>query len=205
MADILPDDILENFLEQLPTFGIEFDDISFLTPTTFMNMIVAELMPLVMDVERDYSVDYYIHSFAAASGKPVLGLNDIFTEFELLFDIPLEIQAYALEDFPDLMTMLEVFSGEFDLIDAYESQDRDAIRASMATEPTDNPYVLHHYHVMYLRGRIFADAIAGLLRATGEPTTFFVTIGFAHIIGGDFWQVLYLLEEKGFDVVPIWK
>ena len=207
MADILPDDILENFIGQLELFGIDFDTISILTPSMFVSMFTLELMEEFVDMERDYSVDYYVANFARANNRPIIGLNTVLSELEFQLNIPLEIQPYALVDF-DIMAIIESFD-EIDLIDAYEVQDIELLREIMSVsfyEGLDNPFVLHTIDVNFnQRCNIFANEIARLLQETEEPTTFFVTIGLGHIIGSPLGHVLQLLEGMGFEVESLWQ
>jgi hypothetical protein len=45
-----------------------------------------------------------------------------------------------------------------------------------------------------------------LLRETEEPTTFFITVGLWHIIGGEGGgQILVRLAEEGFEITPLWE
>jgi len=206
LEDILPEDVFENFITNFATFDVidfEYENIANLTPVTLISDISRAMIEL-LGVSFDLSVDMYIADFAVENDRPVVGLNTAISELELNFDIPLDLQVYALVDFPDFDTLLEYFE-ETGLVEAYERQDRDALLAILEAEYTDNPYSQHMHHIFHKRCRIFAEEIARLLRETQEPTTFFVAIGAAHIVGGNQGQVLYILEDMGFDVVSMWE
>lgn len=206
LEDVLPADVFQNFIENLATFPVvTYEMIAQFTPVAALTVIVqAELMPL-LGAHFDYSVDLYVVRFALNNGRPIIGLNDTFQELELMFDVPLEIQSYALDDFLDWQSSIEAMS-EFQLIEAYEAQDIDMLRhvMSLAFEQEDNPFVQYSRHInFYHRCHIFADEIARLLRETQEPTIFFVTVGIGHLLGDGGGKVFELLADMGFDVAPL--
>ena len=217
IRDILSPDSFQNFLESLellPT--ITYEMIANLTPVG-ASMIIAtvEMLPL-MGIYSIYSVDSYVHAIAMAAGKPVIGLNDIFHEVDLLFGVPMEIQV-TMFDTPadweevdwaaaDWETIVQ-YIVDMGLVEAYEAGNVAMLQSAMGSSVSEvpTPFEEHFHHTnFHVRCHIFADEIARLLRETEEPTTFFVTVGAAHIIGGDFGKVLTLLEDMGFSVVPLW-
>jgi len=217
LRDVLPPESFQGFLESLeilPT--ITYEVIANLTPVgASMVIAMVEMLPL-MGIYSIYSVDSYVHAVARAAGRPVIGLNDIFRELDLLLDIPMEIQA-TMFDGPTDWGEVDWTTSDWDtivqyvvdmgLVEAYEAGDvdmlRNAMRSALSDEPTLFDEYFHHTN-FHVRCQIFADEIARLLRETEEPTTFFVTMGAAHIIGGGFGKVLTLLEGMGFDVLPLW-
>jgi len=209
MADVLPEDILANFQHYLPSFGVAFENVEMLTPAAYARILTNGLLPLTWALELEYSVDFYVLNFALENNKPTFGLEDNFESISRMLDIPMEIQAYALYGFTHMATALdEAVYSSMGMIEAYKNQDRDALLAILDIEHDgyDNPFTRHNNHInFHVRCHIYADGIAALLQETQEPTTFFVTIGLAHIIGGDFGKVLYLLEDKGFEVEALWQ
>jgi len=216
LADVMPPDVFESFLrsiEVLPT--ITYEMIAHLTPVG-ANMVIAmvELIPL-MGIYFAYSVDTYVHAIALYNGRPVIGLNDIFREFDLLLDVPMDVQL-TMFDSPtdweevdwaaDWEAMVQAVV-DMGLVEAYEAGDAAMLHRALASSMSDEPSLFeqHFHHTnFHVRCHIFADEIARLLRETVDPTTFFVTVGAAHIIGGDFGKVLTLLEGMGFEVTPLW-
>jgi len=209
LSDVLPPEIWAGFRENFYSFtriGWYYEDIAHFTPLAVESLIMYEVFEY-MGVERALAVDDYINEFALANNRPVIGLTSSIEQTRLAMDIPLELQAYALAGFPDFDHMLLWFMQD-DFAGIYASQDRDEILRALGDdlpEPTCClAEYLNHIH-LYVRCHIFADEIERLLRETIEPTTFFVAIGLAHIIGSNQGQVLYLLADKGFDVVPLWE
>ncbi|MCL2387591.1 MAG: TraB/GumN family protein [Defluviitaleaceae bacterium] len=209
LEDILPEDVFENFYTNFQTFahlGLTYEAVKNISPITLM-VTLDFVMVNLLGADLSLSVDEYVVNFAEAAEKPIIGLNSILGELTIVHDIPLEIQGYALVNFPTFEQMLQT-ARDVGMADAYESQDIDGIRRlfiDMAALGDDNPYhELFFHNLLYVRCHIFADEIARLLQETEEPTTFFVTIGLGHIIGGGGGIVLYLLEDMGFDPIPLW-
>jgi hypothetical protein len=209
LEDILPAEIFENFVKNIETYfliGFSYDAVKSFTPiaiTTTLELIMYSMLGL--DMEN--SVDGYVAAFAQENNRPVIGLNSAINELDIVFNMPLEIQAYALADFPPFDEMLEIFA-DLGLIEAYAASDLDAIREMFLAPTGDelNPYTeLFHHNLLYVRDRIFAAEISRLLRETDAPTTFFVTVGLGHLLGGGAGFVLEFLEEMGFEITPLWR
>ena len=215
LRDVLPPDSFQNFLDSLNVLStITYEMIANLTPLgATMVITTVEILPL-LGIYSEYSVDSYVHAIAAAAGKPVIGLNDIFREINLLFDVPMDIQLTIFDspaDWEEVNWAAEWETIIQDIIDmgiveAYEAGDVDMIQRAMELSLSDEPTLFeeHFHHTSFhVRCHIFADEIARLLRETEDPTTFFVTMGVGHIIGGNFGKVLTLLEGMGFNVIPL--
>jgi len=168
-------------------------------------MLILEYIGLDLDI--DDTVDGYVANFARNNNRTIIGFEGILEQAQRLWGVPLEIQHYALIDFPDFETLLAYITQDDGLVDAYRRQDLDAIRALLYVGvDNDDPYSQHFRHIMWdERCRIYADGIAELLRNTTEPTTFFFTFGISHIMGGNAGIVLELLADMGFDLIPLWQ
>lgn len=207
LKDFLPDDVFNHFYAMIETFpNITFEMLERFTPA-FASYFIAlvEAMPL-MGVETDYSVDMHIMDFAKDNNKPVIGLNDIFREFDLTFDWPKEVQISALAEFADFETFAEEVS-EMGLADAYDAQDAEWIyrEAILPLRESAEESVYGQFmfdSILLERCVIFAEEIERLLRETEEPTTFFITIGAAHVLFG---YIFDMLQDNGLEVVSLWK
>jgi uncharacterized protein YbaP (TraB family) len=209
LEDIMDEEAFAQFYEAFATFagiGLTYNLIANLTPIALVTTLEVVMLQL-LGVDVTFSVDSYVADFARDAGAPIVGLNSIQREFEIVFDMPLEIQVNALVDFPTLTEMLEA-TADVDLASLYAAQDLDGIRELINFQialGADNEYHEMFYHnLLHVRCHIFADEIARLLQETEEPTTFFVTVGILHIIGGGGGMVIELLDEKGFEVTPLW-
>ena len=217
LADFVPTEIYENFRANIDTFGhmgITYDLINMLrlNPVTITNLISQMMLQMYGDLTISVmdSVDGYIFQFALDNNKPFFGFETIEGQANLLFGVPLELQAYALYGFNDFETALYEMSSEDDilLISAYENNDFDTLRRLLSedSESDENAFTEHfHYVMLNYRCHIYAEGIADLLRNTEEPTTFFFTFGAAHIIGQGGGMVLELLYDMGFTIDPLWK
>lgn len=208
LEDILPQDVFERFIANLATFPVvTYEDIATLTPVAAYNHIMVTEMLQFMNVDHSISVDRgYILQHALLNERTVIGLNDSFVEMRKFLDIPLDIQINRLENFVDWYSTVELFTG-VDAAYAYETMNLELMAEAMIVElDLDTAFGMYlHERVIVDRGHIFANEIARLVQETEEPTVFFVTLGLAHIMGGDFGQVFSLLNDMGFDVVALWE
>jgi len=206
LEDVLPADVFAHFLEMLETYpNVTYEMVANFTPAfAFYFVTLMEGMPY-MGVEADYSVDMYVMEFAEANEKPIIGLNDIFSEVALLFSWPEEVGISAMAEFPSYQDMIAEIN-ELDLADAYEAQDAARIlelAVDTLAENLDTPFSQHTYEVTLLtRCVIFAEEIERLLRETDEPTTFFITMGALHVLYG---HIFEMLENSGLEVVSLWE
>ncbi|MDR0271982.1 MAG: TraB/GumN family protein [Clostridiales bacterium] len=208
LQDILPRDIYENFVENFKTYsvlGITYDIVADLKPITII-LLMDTIMEPFLDTESELSVDGYVADFAREHDKPIVGLNEVLRELEIIYDMPLETQALMLADFPNFRTMLNSYTDSW-LPEAYATQNiaeiAEVLIAADAMAEDDPVSEMYNNNLMYVRDNIFAEEIARLLVETEEPTTFFVTIGLAHIIDG-YGIVIDLLDEMGFEIISLW-
>ncbi|MCL2356435.1 MAG: TraB/GumN family protein [Defluviitaleaceae bacterium] len=213
LEDILSPEDFEYFLDALETYaiwGITYERVKHLTPIALFSTI-SEIAMTLLGADPVLSVDLYISNFADERDLPIIGLNTIMREVELMFDIPLEIQAETLVGFPDFQTLLAGYD-DIGLLEIYEAQDietiRELLRLTAEMQELD-AFTRYRNHIdFYVRCNIFADEIARLLTETDEPTTFFVTVGIAHIVGccgSGGGIVLQLLRDMDFAVVSLWE
>ena len=207
LEDVVPPDIFANFIEMLETYPqVTYEDIAMLTPVAAVNEIFEIEFQPHMGIYIEYSVDLYVLGFAMGLGRPTIGLNDASDETRFMLDIPLDVQAYALVDFADWMTsFVATMSYAATMIEAYETQNIEVIRAiSMDAYygAEYNAYLQFMHDVFIQRCEIFAQSILSLLSETDEPTTFFITVGAAHVAYG---HVFGVLEAYGLEIVELWR
>jgi len=212
LAEFLPEDVHENFVYHLPSFGIEYEDVHNWNPVFLANTIeMAVVMPLLeIDADLDVSVDVYVWDFAGAQGLPRIGLEPIMQQLEIVFLPPYEVMQEALRYFVPLEELLELvmeYAGEsLELANLYEANDKAGIIALFAEmdEYIHESAAMRHMIEMMMnyRSNYYARRIAELLRETDEPTTFFVTVGASHIIRTSEYQfnIVNFLEDMGFEV-----
>ncbi|MCL2527722.1 MAG: TraB/GumN family protein [Defluviitaleaceae bacterium] len=214
LSDFLPEDAYEAFGSNLLTFGIEIEALSELRPTAITELILYQIIAPSLGLSAEYSIDMYVFNRAGALGRPVIGLTDFNDHIAFIAGMPDEYQVATARYFSDLQTALDEME-ELALI--YENQDIDAltqmIRSGLAEayeafvemEISAEGLGLArywHYTVGNYRSTFFAHQIADLLTQTQEPTTFFITVGIAHLTREV--NVFYTLGEMGFEVVGLY-
>jgi len=205
LADFLPLDVYETFVAKMSTYyTFDYASMNVFTPM-FISMLTAMELFGEMELDPAYSVDLYVMNFALENGLPIIGLNSLFSEISILYDLPDHVQIALAEISQDRSEAL-LAARDLRMVELYETQDLAGLldlRLSMA-EPDDAFSVHFLANAVHARCRIFAAEIERLLRQTPEPATFFVTMGILHIIGGEVdTNVLGLLRDAGFDVVPV--
>jgi len=207
LEDVLSPNVFENLIEMLETYKhVTYGDIYFLTPEPAFGTIINTEFNSYISIYDEYSVDLYVLDFALTHDKPTIGLNDVFYETLLMFTIPIEVQAGLFEGFQDRDTALNEYIEAFNaLIEAYETQDAERIHYiefGNLQDYSNIPFVYYRHEVFAYRTSIYANEILRLLRETEEPTTFFVTVGAAHIIYG---YIFRTLEANGIEIVELWR
>ncbi|MCL2851886.1 MAG: TraB/GumN family protein [Defluviitaleaceae bacterium] len=208
LADLLPPDVHAAFVENINTYDwVNYEAARAMHPFSVSQLVMYEVSA-ELGVLMEFSVDAYVYNFAARHGMPVLGLNDIAEELAIASDMPEEAMTAFIAGISDKATLLA--QGEIlVLADAYEANDMTGIRGTISdgfAAYRDDPAAAFMRDVlMHQRCVIFADEIERLLRETEEPSTFFITVGLAHIIGGEAGQVLNILRDRGFDVAGVYR
>ncbi|MCL2616672.1 MAG: TraB/GumN family protein [Defluviitaleaceae bacterium] len=206
LETLLPPDSYANFVENIATFNwIDYSTASNMHPMAIAQVVTYEVLS-ELDVSTEYSVDMYVYNFAAEHGLPVSGLNSIESELTIVFNMSDDVKIAMMEDFPSKAEMLEE-GEELALADAYESNNLEGLLHMLQQSyiDADSPAVRFMQDtLMHKRCVIFADEIERLMLETEEPTTFFITVGLAHIIGGEAGKVLYILEDRGFEVTGLY-
>ena len=163
------------------------------------------------------SVDAYVASVAAELGMPIIGLESIEQQLNILYNPSFEVLLAQIMSFlpPDEM-LAELKESEeisFDEIaHYYEQNNLYALAHGWARTMNSGP---ENIHLLYTRDMLlnwrstyYANEIARLLQETDEPTTFFVAVGLSHVIrswgGEEFTDIVEQLELQGFTVVSLW-
>jgi len=210
----LPEDVYSIFMENLNTFPIFIDAVRPLRPTTISELILYEVVAPSLGMSSEHSIDMYVFNRAQSLERPVIGLTDFNDHIAFVTGMPDEYQIATARYFTDFETTLEELQ---ELAHIYATQNIVAL-AHMATTDLQEAHEAYeagelsagglalarhwHYNVGNYRSDFFARQIADLLTQTQEPTTFFVTVGIAHLTREV--NVFYVLEQLGFDVQRMW-
>ena len=205
LADFLPPEVYRAFVANMSTYyGFHYGAMNRFTPMFLSTGIALPELFAEMEIYMEYSVDSYIFAFAMERGAEIIGLNDMHSEMSAALGLPDNVQIAIAESTLDRATSIEA-ARELQMAEMYEAQDlAGLLQLRRALGEAEDAFSAHMLtYMVHARCRIFAAEIARLLRQARAPTTFFITMGILHILGGDQdTNVLGLLREKGFAVVP---
>jgi len=215
LDDFLPPDVFESFMEALETFpGILVDAVMHMRPTTVSEIIMYQLVAPMLELSSEHSIDMYVYNRANELGRPSIGLTDFNDHIRFVSGMPDEYQIATARYFSDYDTMLSEIE---ELAYIYETQDIQTLASLVQTDLSEAYAAYHagelsagglalsrywHYTVGNYRSDFFARQIADLLTQTEEPTTFFITVGIAHLSREI--NVFHVLEGMGFEVIGLY-
>ena len=219
-VEFLPEYAYNHIVEMMVAWEIPYEEANTMNPWFLAFSLEMELVSALsaLDVSRDASVDAYVAAVAAELGLPIIGLESIEQQMELLFSPPLEVKVAGIKRLMPLneMAIALLTSVEMTLDQMayyYENNNLYALAHGWALEMRNDieaGCVMAAYSrdiIANWRSTYYANEIARLLRETEEPTTFFVAVGLSHIIrswGGEgFTDIVQQLQLLEFEVVPI--
>jgi hypothetical protein len=217
-VDLLPEDHYSHMVEMMDAWGVSYNDVNTMNPAYFVWQLTMSIAISLssLDVSIEASVDNYIASIAVQRGLPVIGLEPIEQQLDIVYNPPLEVLLAMIMHLhpPDVMVEAFLESGELTLDEMayfYAANDFAPINDSFAIiVDFDCPYLIYMREVvMDWRSAFYANEIKRLLRETEGPTTFFAAVGLSHVIRSGahelFTDIIEQLTLAGFHPVPIWK
>lgn len=210
LETFLPAEDYEIFMDYLRTFPVLLDVLATIRPTTIMELILYEIVAPMLGLSSEHSIDMYVFDRAEGLGRPIIGLTDFNDHINFVSGMPDEYQFATARYFTDFESMMDEI---YELAHIYEIQDIQALTQMVASDLAEAYEAYNagelsagglalarywHYTVGNYRSDFFARQIADLLTQTEEPTTFFVTVGIAHLTRE--LNVFYVLREMGFEV-----
>ena len=219
-AEFLPEDAYSHLVSLLPEWGMNYLFVNTLNPAFFVYSLTLGLMIGIADpaISFEFSVDSYITVTAQELGLPIIGLESLQQQSEILFNPPFDVMLAMIMDLASPEEMVEniIESDELlidELVYLYERNDFQAMNDSFARTldiESDDPFVIYTREVVSnWRSTYYANEIARLLRETSDSTTFFVAVGLTHVnrsgAGEGFTDIVEQLELAGFTAVPLWR
>ena len=206
LSEFLEEEAFAQMMEAVETYGVSYQAIRQFTPWV-VNVFLAEIAYDRVGVTSAYGIDFYVLGFAQAHHLPILYLNSLEQEMDMVFNLTDEMQHYAALSIESLDVAIQQVER---LVTAYETQDIEGlttlVRESSMTGETPNPLEEYLIDVIVIhRSILFAQEMIRLLEQTEEPTTFFVTMGIGHLIGDDHGNVFNYLLDAGFEVTTLWR
>ena len=220
-AEFLTEDAYNHLVEMMPEWGLDYALVNTQNPSLLVHNLTMGFVLNITDTQAcfEFSVDNYIIDVAMSLGIPIIGMESIEQQINIVFNPPFEVmmaQIMHLFSPHDEDVLYELMQGEFARIDDlayfYENNDIAAINDifSFFYYLGDCLYLMYTQEkTMDWRTTYYANGIARLLRETEEPTTFFVAVGIAHVIrsaaGEGFTDIVEQLGLMGFAAVPLWE
>jgi len=225
-VDILPREAYEHLVYVVETYGESYEYMRNINPAVIVSTITLQLAESLVDnfeigaTIDDLSVDGYVQGVALELGRPIIGLESVEQQMNIAFNLPADALVDLIMNFFPMEEMMEYLENSEEMslgemVYLYETNNLTALADGFAlitsVEATiDSPYGIYMREiVMNYRSTYYANVIAGLLRETEEPTTFFVAVGLSHVIrargGEEFTDIVEQLELLGFEAVPLYR
>jgi len=221
--EFLPQEAYEHMLEVIYAWGMAYEDVSVLHPAFLISTLQMEFATAMTDdfaiggFAGDISVDGYVMERALQRGIPIIGLETVEQQMEILFAPPIDVVAaqivYWFGTPDETFEFMEEHGTLSDMANWYETNNFEAFfesfRAELGAHHEDAFTEYMREMVMNWRSTYYANEIARLLQETEESTTFFVVVGISHIIrsgaGEEFTDIVEQLEILGFEPEPLWQ
>ena len=188
LATVLPPELYERLSRRLASDGMDISLFEGLQPAMIMNQL-AVVSLMAFGYNPQFGMEQY---FTAKRGKrPVLELESVDAQLELLFGQPMATQVQLLQDTLDQQAELEpLLAG---LVGAWLVGADDEFLRLFEQQAGDSELAkAFNRRLLDDRNADMAGRIAEYLNGTG---TYFVLVGAAHFIGEN--GIVSLLEEQG--------
>ncbi|MCL1845402.1 MAG: TraB/GumN family protein [Defluviitaleaceae bacterium] len=220
LEEFLPEAYYRHLADMVAVWEACYDTVNTWRPSYLIGFLEFWLDDVlsVTDVGLETSVDGHIISVAKETGLPIIGLESMAQQLNILFNLPEDAVLAQIRNLePPLVTLetranLGLLSLD-EMAYAYERNDFTSLHNNTALSASIDHYCpsTRYFFDTVVRARTiyYANEIERLLRETEEPTTFFVSVGLGHIInsgaGEQFTDIVELLRLNGFYVEPLWR
>ncbi len=189
LSSVLPATTYTQLANILREYGVDLQFFEQLKPN-FVTQQLAVLALLSVGYEPESGLES--HFRRKRGSRPVLQLETVEFQLDLLFDVALETQVQMTEAMLTQMPNFESVTA--DLITAWLAGDDASFAAATEAQSGDTPELMAFSEALIeARNHGMADAVTGYLQ---RPGTYFVLIGSAHLIGDE--GVPKLLEKAGY-------
>jgi len=219
-VDILPEDEYRHLVETLRGWGLVYEHTNTMNPAFLISILELQFLLSISEfnIDWDVTVDVYITAVATELGLPVIGLESIEQQIDIVYNPPFEVMLARIMSFLSPNELLEMLyeSDELTLDEMafyYENNNFEPINRSFAQTLGADVECLYAIYMREIasnwRSTYYANEIMRLLQETEEPTTFFVAVGLSHInrseAGEEFTDIVQQMRLAGFNVMPIWE
>jgi len=221
-VEFLPEEAYDHLVDTIAAWQISYEDVNTLHPAFLIQTLELELAQALTEnftiggFAGDVSVDGYVMGRALERNIPIIGLEPVEQQMQILYDPPMDVlvsQILYFQSPEETMAYMEYMGTLDDMATWYETNDFESfLRQSRDEIGPQHESIFADYireTLMNWRSTYYANEIARLLQETEEPTTFFVVVGLSHVIrsgaGEGFTDIVEQLELLGFDAVPLWQ
>ena len=186
----LPADTYTHLEEATASFGINLNRLQAFKPA-FVYQQLSLLAFQVQGYDPDLGVERYFLSKNQNPVRPVIELETMDEQFDMLFNQPLAMQTAVLEE---TLTQL----------DAYEKSSSDLLRAFLAGDERAMAALIDEQAGEHPLSRAFTEALLDqrnqrmaekIYLLSTQPGNYLVLVGSAHLVGDQ--SIVRLLERKG--------
>jgi len=208
LAEYLPTDVYEQFVTNLEYLPFTYEQLYRLS-VGHIWLLLRNRAILQSRVSHNLSIDLYVLGFANRRRIPVRGLTSTHIHASYILSFPKDVELDFLTNYFNAGRLSDGVREINLLADTYERQDENEIASFVSLQAPDEnagPFERYFFDIIATQRSVnFAQSIAHILTREQEPTTFFVTIGIAHMVGERDTSVFNVLSDKGFEIVHLFE
>ena len=188
LQSVLPPPLYHRLIDRLANYGMGESDVAAVKPSFLMNqLVVARLFSL--GYLQEYGIEQ--HFLNQRGNRPVLELETLDAQLELLYNQPMPVQIQLLADTLDQEA--EVEAAIADMLGAWLTGDDETLLALFEAQ-SGNSDLSRAFNAQLLDERN-VGMVQSIRRYLDSEGTYFVLIGAAHFVGDE--GIISLLERQG--------
>lgn len=172
-----------------PLLNLNLDDFE----PWFVAQMLFEMEMMNLGYSADYGIDMYFMNEATESSKPIIGLETVKFQLDLLNSMPYEMQLISLEE---IIAMPPTKDDLEDMFEAWKSGGTQVMEKitfeSLEEYPEFQPY---YAEMLDERNFRMVKQIEGYLE---DDEIYFVVVGAGHLVGDN--GIVELLTQKGYSI-----
>lgn len=189
LSGVLPAKTYARLASVMAQYGLPIAQFEQFKPA-LINQQLAVIAMMSLGYQAEAGVEH--HFLSKNEHRPVLELETLTDQLDLLFNVPMATQIALTEDSLDVMPVFPTAMSA--LISAWLAGDDDGLLAALESQQGERPEVLAWNHrLLDQRNHGMAEKIHGYLKDSGS---YFVLVGTAHLVGDN--SIPALLEKMGY-------
>lgn len=199
LKDLLSDEEYTLLRDKLTEVDMDINAVRNFKPMQ-ISMIYSSII-LQKALKEAVPVDQYIYNLAQEQNKPIYGLEEAKYEYDVLYNMSLELQVEILlkslksEEYIEEIKKIMGYWSAGDLEELEELCENE----SKSENTNWDQALIDEYQekILFIRNEKMADKIDAILKQN-DGKTYFITVGLAHFVGEK--SIVELLENMGYDV-----